>query len=232
VLVVDSTFASPAVCRPLEHGADLVVHAATKYIGGHSDATGGVVVGPSALVSRVRAIRTETGGILAPDEAFLLHRGLATLPLRVARQCATAREFAEVLAKHPQVERILYPGLTDHPDHATATRLFDNGRYGACVTVTPIGGHSAGLAFCDNLRLARVAASLGGHHTIVSHAASTTHRQLDDAALASAGIDAAAVRISIGLEDPADLVADAVQALDRLDSGPSAEERPDGTETP
>jgi cystathionine gamma-synthase/O-acetylhomoserine (thiol)-lyase len=210
------------VCRPLEHGADLVVHAATKYLGGHSDATGGVVVGQRELVSRVRAIRTDTGGILAPDEAFLLHRGLATLPLRVARQCATAREFAEVLAKHQRVERLLYPGLTEHPDHATATRLFDHGRYGACVTVTPSGGRTAGLAFCDNLRLARIAASLGGHHTIVSHVASTTHRQLDDAALAAAGIDAAAVRISIGLEDPADLIADATSALDRLDSGPSA----------
>jgi cystathionine beta-lyase/cystathionine gamma-synthase len=222
LLVVDSTFASPAVCRPLEHDADLVVHAATKYIGGHSDATGGVAVGRSEVMSRLRAVRSETGGILAADEAFLLQRGLVTLPLRVARQCATAREFAEVVGKHARVERLLYPGLPDHADHATATRLFDQGRYGACVTVTPAGGRDAGMAFCDNLRLARIAASLGGHHTIVSHAASTTHRQLDDAALDAAGIDPAAVRISIGLEDPADLIADAINALDGLDSGPSA----------
>jgi cystathionine beta-lyase/cystathionine gamma-synthase len=220
LLVVDSTFASPAVCRPLEHGADLVVHAATKYLGGHSDATGGVVVGRAATMSGVRAMRMETGGILAPDEAFLLHRGLATLPLRVSRQCATARDFAESIAKHPRVERLRYPGLSDHPDHAVATRLFDAGRYGACVTVTPEGGRAAGLAFCDRLRLARVAPSLGGHHTVVSHAASTTHRQLDDDALAAADIDPAAVRISIGLEDSADLIADAVQALE---SGASAE---------
>jgi len=222
-LVVDSTFASPAVCRPLEHGADLVVHAATKYLGGHSDATGGVVVGRTALMAGVRQIRMETGGILAPDEAFLLRRGLATLPLRVARHCATAREFAETVAKHPRVERLRYPGLSEHPDHALATRLFDKGRYGACVTVTPQGGRAAGMAFCDKLRLARVAPSLGGHHTIVSHAASTTHRQLDDAALTAADIDPAAVRISIGLEDAADLIADAVQALDALDSGPPRE---------
>src|SRR5436305_9929478 len=127
-------------------------------------------------MTEVRAIRMETGGILAPDEAFLLHRGVATLPLRVARQCATAREFAETVAKHPRVQRLLYPGLTDHPDHAVATQLFDEGRYGACVTLTPEGGRAAGQAFCDGLRLARVAPSLGGHHTMVSHAASTTHR--------------------------------------------------------
>jgi cystathionine beta-lyase/cystathionine gamma-synthase len=158
----------------------------------------------------------ETGGVLSPDDAFLLHRGLATLPLRVARQCATAREFAESVAKHPRVQRVLYPGLGDHPDHELATRLFDAGRYGACVTITPEGGRAAGMALCDRLRLARVAASLGGHHTVVSHAASTTHRQLDDAALAAADIDPGAVRFSIGLEDAGDLIADVVQALDSL----------------
>src|SRR5205823_5575308 len=120
-------------------------------------------------------------------------------------------------------ERLLFPGLSDHPGHPVATRLFDKGRYGACVTVTPEGGRQAGLAFCDRLRLARVAPSLGGHHTLVSHAASTTHRQLDDAALADADIDPAAVRVSIGLEDAADLIADAVQALDGLESGPPPE---------
>ncbi|MFL6240940.1 MAG: trans-sulfuration enzyme family protein [Actinomycetes bacterium] len=222
VFVVDSTFASPAVCRPLEHGADVVVHAATKYIGGHSDATGGVVVGKPDVLAKVRAVRMETGAILAPDDAFLLHRGLATLPLRVARQCATAREFAETIAKHPRVEKLLYPGLADHPDHERAGRLFDAGRYGACVTVTPEGGREAGMVLCDRLRLARIAPSLGGHHTIVSHAASTTHRQLDDAELTAADIDPGAVRFSIGLEDAADLIADAVQALDNLDSATSA----------
>ena len=214
--VVDSTFASPVVCRPLEHGVDLVAHSATKYLGGHSDATGGVVVGRHDLVAQVRATRVETGGILAPDEAYLLHRGLATLPLRVARQCASAQAFAEALIRHPRVASIAYPGLSDHPDNALAKALFDPGRYGACVTVTPVGGRDAGMALCDGLRLARVAASLGGPHTLVSHAASTTHRQLDESELADAGIDPAAVRFSIGLEDPADLIADAVQSLDAL----------------
>jgi cystathionine beta-lyase/cystathionine gamma-synthase len=213
LLLVDSTFASPAICRPLEHGVDVVVHSATKYLGGHSDATGGVVVGRPDHVAAVHAIRVDTGAILAADEAFLLHRGLATLPLRVGRQCATARVFAEALATHPRVERVLFPGLADHPDHERATRLFDEDRYGACVTVTPAGGYDAGLALCDNLRLARIAASLGGHHTLVSHAASTTHRQFDDAGLAAAGIDPGAVRFSIGLEDADDLVTDVLRAL-------------------
>lgn len=214
--VVDSTFASPAVCRPLEHGADVVVHSATKYLGGHSDATGGVAVGSPELMARVRHDRIELGGSLAPDDAFLLHRGLATLPLRMARQCSSALVVATALVEHPRVRRVDHPGLAGHRDHALAVSLFDEGRYGAVVTVTPDGGRDAGLALCDNLRLVARATSLGGTHSKSSHAASTTHRQLDDAALDAAGIGPAAVRISVGLEDPEDLVADLVQALDRL----------------
>jgi cystathionine beta-lyase/cystathionine gamma-synthase len=215
-LVVDSTFASPVVCRPLEHGADLVVHSATKYLGGHSDATGGVVVGRPDLVGRVRQARKDLGGSLSPDEAFLLHRGLATLGLRVAQQCASALALAVALEGHPGVSRVYYPGLASHRDHELAGRLFHPGRYGAVVTVAPVGGRDAGMAFCDALRLAKVATSLGGAHTIVSHVASTTHRQLDDAALAAAGIEPAAVRVSVGLEDADDLIADLTAALDSL----------------
>jgi O-acetylhomoserine/O-acetylserine sulfhydrylase-like pyridoxal-dependent enzyme len=216
-LCVDSTFAPPPVCRPLAWGADLVVHSATKYIGGHSDVTGGVVVGDVGLLTAVRKARIDLGGSLAPDEAFLLHRGLATLPLRVARHCATAGRVAEALVDHPAVERIDYPGLSSHPQHALATKLFESGpegtRYGAVVTITPRGGREAGFRLADRLRVGQVATSLGGTHTIVSHVASTTHRQLDDAALATAGIAPAAVRFSIGLEDPDDLIKDIQQAL-------------------
>ncbi|HVY11247.1 MAG TPA: aminotransferase class I/II-fold pyridoxal phosphate-dependent enzyme [Mycobacteriales bacterium] len=216
-LCVDSTFAPPPVCRPLSWGADLVVHSATKYIGGHSDVTGGVVVGDVDLVAAVRRARIDLGGSLAPDEAFLLHRGLATLPLRVARHCRTAAAVAAAVADHPRVERVDYPGLASHAQHSLATRLFESDgegtRYGAIVTITPKGGREAGFALADALTVAQVATSLGGVHTVVSHVASTTHRQFDDAALAAAGISPGAVRFSIGLEDAEDLVEDIERAL-------------------
>jgi O-acetylhomoserine/O-acetylserine sulfhydrylase-like pyridoxal-dependent enzyme len=222
-LCVDSTFAPPPVCRPLRWGADLVVHSATKYLGGHSDVTGGVVCGDESLVARVRAARIDLGGSLAPDEAFLLHRGLATLPLRVARHCATALAVAEALSDHPKVERIDYPGLVDHPQHALAGKQFETGpeghRYGAILSITPHGGRAAGYQLADGLRVGMVATSLGGVHTVVSHAASTTHRQLDDAGLAAAGIAPGSVRFSIGLEDADDLIVDISRALDALATG-------------
>jgi cystathionine beta-lyase/cystathionine gamma-synthase len=220
LLVVDSTLAPPVICRPLEHGADLALHSATKYFGGHSDVTGGVVTGHPELIAAIRRTRVDTGGSLGPDDSYLLRRGLETLPLRVRRQCATAQMFAAALARHPAVRTVYYPGLAEHPGHEIARRQFDAGpegtRFGAIVTVAPYGGREAGQAFADRLRLASVATSLGGTHTKVSHVASTTHRQLDDAALAAGGIDPASVRFSVGLEDSEDLLADAMAALDSL----------------
>jgi cystathionine beta-lyase/cystathionine gamma-synthase len=220
MLVVDSTLAPPVICRPLEHGADLVLHSATKYFGGHSDVTGGVVAGHPELVARLRKLRIDLGGSLAPDDAYTLRRGLETLPLRVRRQCSTAQVVAASLARHPAVSTVYYPGLTAHAGHELARRQFDAGpegtRFGAIVTVAPYGGPDAGMAFADRLRLAKIAASLGGAHTMVSHVASTTHRQLDQAALRAAGIDPGSVRFSIGLEDAEDLLADAMSALDSL----------------
>jgi len=222
---VDSTFATPAVCRPLEHGASVVVHSATKYFGGHSDVTGGVAVGDPDLLARIRRTRIDLGGSLSPDDAFLLHRGLATLPLRMSRHCATALAVAQAFEGHPGVERVDYPGLPGHTQHELAGKLFDTGgpdgeppttRYGGIVTITPCGGRSAGSALCDGLELAAIATSLGGTHTVVSHAASTTHRQFDDAALQAAGIPPAAVRFSIGLESAEDLIADISGALGRI----------------
>jgi O-acetylhomoserine/O-acetylserine sulfhydrylase-like pyridoxal-dependent enzyme len=217
---IDSTFAPPPVCRPLRWGADLVVHSATKYLGGHSDVTGGAVIGDVELVAKVRAARVDLGGCLAPDEAFLLHRGLSTLPLRVERHCANALAVAEALATHPAVERIDYPGLSEHPQHALAAKLFDAGphgqRYGAILTITPRGGRAAGFRLADGLSVGLVATSLGGTQTVVSHVASTTHRQFDDAALVAGGISPGAVRFSIGLEDADDLIVDIGRALDGL----------------
>jgi len=220
LLVVDSTLAPPVICRPLEHGADLVLHSATKYIGGHSDITGGVVTGRIELISEIRSVRIDTGGSLSPDDAFMLRRGLETLPLRVRRACSTASVFAATVSRHPSVLRVDYPGLASHKGHELARRMFDAGpegvRFGAIVTVTPYGGREAGMAFADKLRLATVATSLGGTHTVVSHSASTTHRQMDDRTLAVAGIDPGAVRFSIGLEDAEDLLSDAFTALESL----------------
>ncbi|WP_017598182.1 trans-sulfuration enzyme family protein [Nocardiopsis lucentensis] len=213
-LVVDSTFASPVVCRPLEHGADVVVHSATKFIGGHSDATGGVAVAAPELIDRIRAARIDLGPCLAPDEAYLLHRGLETLPLRVARQCESAAAFAAALEGHSAVERVDHPSLASHPQTELAAKLFDAGRCGAVVTVHPRGGQEAGMRFADRIRLGTVAASLGGTHTLVGHVASTTHRQMSETELADAGISPGAVRFSIGLEDPQDLIDDALAALD------------------
>ncbi|HSL08908.1 MAG TPA: aminotransferase class I/II-fold pyridoxal phosphate-dependent enzyme [Pseudonocardiaceae bacterium] len=212
--VVDSTFATPVICRPLEHGADLVLHSATKFLGGHADATGGVVVGRREHLGPVREARIDLGGCLAPDEAFLLHRGLATVTLRVGRQSATAAVLAEKLAGHPAVQRLRYPGLPSHPQHGVARRLFPDGLFGSLITMDVHGGREAGMAFCDALRTVLIASSLGSVHSKVSHAASTTHRQLDDIALAAAGIAPGQVRLSVGVEDPEELLADLRQALD------------------
>ncbi|MFG1999293.1 trans-sulfuration enzyme family protein [Spirillospora sp. NPDC048911] len=223
LLAVDSSLATPVVCRPLEHGADLVVHSATTFIGGHGDATGGAVIGRPELVEAVRRVRIETGSVLAPDEAFLLRRGLETLPVRVRRQCDTANLFAAAVAGHPGVRAVDYPGLPGHRGHELGRRLFTAGpegtRFGAIVTLTPDGGREAGQALVDALRLPLVATSLGGTHTTVGHIASTTHHRLDEAELGAAGIDPAAVRFSIGLEDADDLVRDVTEALDAVSRG-------------
>ncbi len=220
LFVVDSTLAPPVICRPLEHGADLVLHSATKYFGGHADVTGGVVTGHPELIATIRRLRIDTGGSLAPDEAYTLRRGLETLPVRVRRQSATAQLLAASLARHPAVRTVYYPGLAQHQGHELARRQFDAGpegtRFGAIITVAPYGGYEAGLAFANRLRLARMATSLGGTQTKVSHVASTTHQHFDPSALAAAGIDPGSVRFSIGLEDVEDLLADASSALDSL----------------
>jgi cystathionine beta-lyase/cystathionine gamma-synthase len=220
LFVVDSTLAPPVMCRPLEHGADLSLHSASKYFGGHSDVSGGVVTGRAELIRPLGRIRIDTGGSLAPDDAYMLRRGLETLPLRVRRQCATAQVLAAGLAMHPAVSSVCYPGLTVHFGHELARRQFDAGpegtRFGATVTVVPYGGAEAGAAFAQRLQLAQMTASPAGTHTKVTHMASTTHRLFDPVALAQAGIDQGAVRFSVGLEDGEDLLADAMTALDSL----------------
>lgn len=210
--VVDATFTPPAMLRPLEHGVDLVIHSATKYLAGHSDVTAGVVSGNGALIEKVRHSSLDTGGILAPFEAWLTARGVQTLDLRLDRTCSNAMALAEMLEEHPSVQRVHYPGLESHPDHSLAERLFD-GRFGGMLSFEVAGGLPAGRAFLQRVKVAARAASLGSTKTLVVHPASVTHTQLTAAERAAGGITDGLVRASVGIEDAPDLLADFSQAL-------------------
>jgi cystathionine beta-lyase/cystathionine gamma-synthase len=212
LLVVDNTFASAYLCRPLELGADLVVESATKYIGGHSDVLAGVAVGSRERIARVRAVQTDTGASLAPLAAFLVLRGLTTLAIRMERHAATAASLAGWLEGRPGVARVFHPSLASHPQAETARRQLRLG--GGMFAFELSGGREAGRAFIDALTIPERTASLGSIHTIVAHPPSTTHRQLSDADLAAAGIAPGLLRCSVGLEDLDDLVTDFGQALD------------------
>jgi methionine-gamma-lyase len=214
VLVVDNTFASPVLCRPLEHGADLVCESATKYLNGHHDVTAGVVAGDAAPVALVRKHMIDTGGNLDPFPAFLLRRGLKTLSLRMERSSANALTVARFLEDHGRVERVLYAGLESYPQHELARRQLDG--FGGMLAFEVEGGRSAGEAFMDNLDLCARATSLGGVDTVVSHPASTSHRQFSEEELAAVGVSPGLLRVSIGCEDADDLVADFAQALERV----------------
>ena len=211
--IVDNTFASPYLCNPAALGFDLVLHSATKYVGGHHDLIGGVVCASDEHVARLRSTVIETGGTMAPFEAWLCLRGLATLELRVLRHSSNAQALAEHLVGHPKVERVHYPGLASHPQHAIAERLLPRG-CGGMLAFEVAGGVEGGMRFCDALELAWVASSLGGTHTLVGHAASTTHRQMDAQARRAAGIADGLVRVSVGIEDADDLIEDFDRALE------------------
>jgi cystathionine beta-lyase/cystathionine gamma-synthase len=212
-VAVDNTFASPYLANPIALGADLVVHSTTKYIGGHSDITGGALLGSAERVAAARHVLINAGGNAAPLEAFLALRGLKTLALRMERHSANALAVARALEGAPGVARVLYPGLASHPQHGLAQRTLRDGMAGGMLAVDLSGGRAAGEAFLDRLRVAVHATSLGSAETLCSHPASSSHRQLDDAGLAAAGMTPGMVRISIGLEDAADLVADLTAAL-------------------
>jgi methionine-gamma-lyase len=208
--VVDNTFASPYLCQPSGLGFDYVVHSATKYIGGHSDLIGGVVCCSSAGRAAIRQTSLEVGGAMQPLEAWLCIRGLSTLALRMERHCSTAQRLAEVLDASREVSTTYYPGLASHSSHGTASRQLRS--FGGMVSVE-LRGLDAARHFCQALRLVRLGASLGGTHTLVAHPASTTHRQVDPTARAAQGLADGLVRISVGLEDVDDLLADVDRAL-------------------
>ncbi|MCP5370641.1 MAG: O-acetylhomoserine aminocarboxypropyltransferase [Hyphomicrobiales bacterium] len=245
-LMIDATFNTPHLCRPLDHGADIVMHSVTKFLGGHGVAIGGVVVdggtfdwearadrfptltepyagyhgldfaeeyGPAAFVMRARAegLR-DFGACMSPTTAFHLLQGVETLPLRMARHSANALAVARFLEGQEAVARVRYPGLESHPDHALAARLMPAG-HGGILSFDLAGGRAAGGRFIEALELFSHLANVGDAKSLVIHPASTTHQQMDAAALAAAGVGEGMVRLSVGLEDAGDLIADLKQGL-------------------
>ena len=216
LLGVDSTFASPALTRPLELGADIVMHSATKYIGGHSDLLGGaLVVRDQQLRDELYFVQNATGAVMGPLEAFLCSRGLKTLELRVREQCRTAQQLAEWLAAHPQVERVLYPGLPTHPGHAIAARQMEGG-FGAMMSFVVRGDYSQAKRFVESTELFQLAVSLGAVESLIEQPASMSHASYDAADRAKHGIVDGLVRISVGLEAMEDLRDDLAAAFDAI----------------
>ncbi len=212
VTCVDSTFATPLGQQPLAHGVDLVLHSATKGIAGHNDASLGIVCGSQELIDWVWGFAIFQGANASPFDAMNGLRGLRTLGVRLARQSATGQELAERLEASPHVEAVRYPGLDSHPQRDLAKRQLAH--TGSVLAFDVIGGRQAGQAFVEALQLARMATSLGGPETIVSHPASTTHQSLLPEELEAVGIGPGTIRLSVGLEHVDDVVADVTQALE------------------
>lgn len=209
--VVDNTFATPYLTRPLELGIDVVLHSATKYIGGHGDALAGIVAGPKELMDAIRGEGLRhVGGVLGAFEAYLMLRGLKTLPLRMQAHCEGAARVAEFLSKHPAVSRVHYPGLPSHPGHEVARRQMR--AFGGLVALE-LESKQAAAAFLDSLELFTQAVSLGDVESLATHPASTTHQLLSPEVRLRHGVTDSLVRLSVGIEDPEDLIEDLSQAL-------------------
>lgn len=213
--LADNTFASPVNQRPLDFGIDLVVHSATKYLGGHSDLVAGVTAGSKALVDRIWEQSLIFGACASPFNAWLLLRGLRTLALRVERQCETALRLARHLEQHPAIAHVFYPGLESHPQHALAVRQMK--AFGGVLSLELKGGFEAAKRFVGRLKLAANAVSLGGVESLAVHAASMWEGSLTPEQIAQAGVSPSLVRFSVGVESAGDLIADVEQALSRCD---------------
>lgn len=211
--VVDNTYATPVQTRPLEHGADIVVHSATKYLGGHGDLVAGIAIGAADDMAEVRmvGVKDMTGSVLAPFNAMLILRGLKTLSLRVERHAQSAQHVAEMLVEHPAVGAVFYPGLPGFAQHDLAKRQMDG--FGGMIAFELKGGYASGIAMMNRLQLIRRAVSLGDAETLIQHPASMTHSTYSREEREAHGISEGLVRISVGLEDVSDLVADLHQAL-------------------
>ncbi len=215
--VVDNTFASPILQRPLERDIDIVMHSATKYIGGHSDVVGGcLVTSRKELAEKLRFMQNAIGSVMGPFDAYLTLRGAKTLAIRMRRHCESAMRIAQWLATQPSVERVVYPGLTSHPQHELATRQMRlNGApgYGGMITIYLRGGIRESRRFLENVHLFALAESLGGVESLIEHPAIMTHASVPDAQRAALGISDSLVRLSVGIEDADDLIADLAHAL-------------------
>ena len=211
--IVDNTFATPILQKPLELGADVSIHSATKYLGGHSDLTAGAVACNGELVERIREMRKISGGSLDPGASFLLIRGLKTLELRVERACKNAMQIAEALEGHSKVARVMYPGLKSHPAHELARKQMRD--FGMMMAIEVRGGGKAAERLIDGLQLWYLAASLGGVESTVSYPVLSSHTNMPEDKLRLMDVSAATVRLSVGIEDPADLIADLEQSLAR-----------------
>ncbi|MDZ7707019.1 MAG: cystathionine gamma-synthase family protein [Trueperaceae bacterium] len=216
-VVVDNTFATPINQSPLALGADLVVHSATKYLGGHADALGGALCGSEELVRRVFGYREINGATLHPEAAYLLIRGMKTLQLRIERQNASAARIASFLEAHPAVERVFHPSLASHPNHDVAARQMRG--FGGMLSFALVGGFDAVRTFLPKLRFAHRAANLGAVETVVAPPRTGSHVELTEAERAALGIPEALVRYSTGIEDVGDLEADLEQALEGVTAG-------------
>ncbi|MGB6488636.1 MAG: PLP-dependent aspartate aminotransferase family protein [Steroidobacteraceae bacterium] len=214
ISVCDNTFATPFVQRPLEHGFDIVVHSTTKYLNGHSDCVGGaaIVRADSPLAERLAYLQNAVGAVSGPFDSFLTLRGIKTLALRMERHCANALAVAQFLASHPKVERVHYPGLTSHPQHALARRQMTGG-YGGIVTAVLKGTLDDARRMLERCHLFSLAESLGGVESLIEHPGLMTHASLPAAIRASLGIGDGLIRLSVGIEDAQDLIAELKEAL-------------------
>lgn len=216
VLMVDNTFMSPYGQRPIELGADIVIHSATKYINGHGDVIAGIVIGKKEFIDQVRfvGVKDITGACISPFNAWLIIRGLKTLGVRMERHCENAMKVAKFLEKHPMVENVVYPGLSSHPQHELAKKQMKI--FGAMISFEVKGGVEAGRQLMNNVELCSLAVSLGDTETLIEHPASMTHSPVPAEERLKAGITDGLVRLSVGLENPEDVMADLEQAFKRI----------------
>jgi cystathionine beta-lyase/cystathionine gamma-synthase len=212
--VVDNTFASPVLQRPIAHGIDAVMHSATKYLGGHSDLTAGAIAGSRDFAERVRQTSVMVGTTLDPAAAYLLSRGIKTLDVRVRTSCDNALRLAQALRVHPRVARVYYPGLADDPGHVLASKQMK--AFGGVVAMDLVGGESEVEQLFNSLKLVRTAPSLGGVETLASYPLFSSHAGFSPEQLKAAGVSAATVRIAVGIEAADDIIADIAQSLDKI----------------